>query len=104
MSTKLGLAVSIEADPRVIEHHHDHPPSYENEILTALSCARAFETEAVWIMVNAGGPAEEKFIGGSGVWMPLKGRLAGMDEKEGMKVVDVDLNVLKVGMIVDMTR
>lgn len=55
-------------------------------------------------MVNAGGPAEEKFIGGSGVWMPLKGRLAGMDEKEGMKVVDVDLNVLKVGMIVDMTR
>jgi predicted amidohydrolase len=80
----------------VIEKHHDHPPSYETEILTALSCARAFETETVWAMCNAGGPAEERFIGGSGVWMPLKGKLAGLDGSEGMKVVTVDLGVLRV--------
>lgn len=48
-------------------------------------------------MCNAGGPGKEGYIGGSGVWMPLKGKLGGVEgEGVGMVVVDVDLTVLKV--------
>jgi hypothetical protein len=48
-------------------------------------------------MVNAGGPTEEGYIGGSGVWMPLKGKLGGFDNEEvGLRIVDVDLGVLDV--------
>jgi predicted amidohydrolase len=82
-----------------ITNHHDNPPAYETEILSSLSCVRAFETETVWIMCNAGGSASEGYIGGSGVWMPLKGKLAGVKGVEaGLEVVDVDLNVLKVSL------
>jgi hypothetical protein len=48
-------------------------------------------------MCNAGGPVSEGYIGGSGVWMPFKGCVAEVKEETGLKVVDVDLRVLKVG-------
>ena len=81
----------------MINDHHANPPSYETEILSSLSCVRAFETESVWIMCNAGGSADEGYIGGSGVWMPLKGKLAGVKGVDaGFEMVDVDMNVLKV--------
>lgn len=48
-------------------------------------------------MCNAGGPASEGYIGGSAIWMPLKGKLGGVEGVEaGMKIIDVDLGVLKV--------
>jgi hypothetical protein len=47
-------------------------------------------------MCNAGGPVGEGYIGGSGVWMPFKGCVAEVKEETGLKVVDVDLRVLKV--------
>lgn len=51
----------------------------------------------MWVMCNAGGPAEKGYIGGSGVWMPLKGKVGGCEGvTPGMSVVDVDLGVLKV--------
>jgi len=84
-----------------IDKHHSSPPAYESEILSSLSCVRAFETESVWIMCNAGGPKEEGYIGASGVWMPLKGKLAGVKGVEaGFEMVDVDMNVLKVGSLI----
>lgn len=82
---------------RTILEHHDNPPQYETETLAALSYARAFETETVWILCNAGGPAEEGYIGGSGIWMPLKGRVGGCQTVNAeMAIVDVDMEVLKV--------
>jgi predicted amidohydrolase len=66
-------------------------------VLAALSFARAFETETAWILCNAGGPAEEGYIGGSAVWMPLKGRVGGCTGvNTELAVVDVDLSVLQV--------
>ncbi|KAK8847724.1 hypothetical protein IAR55_005583 [Kwoniella newhampshirensis] len=93
--TKWGRCGFLICD--IIHNHHPNPPKYENEILSTLSYARAFETETAWVMCNAGGPAEEGYIGGSGVWMPLKGKVGGHEgEQVGLKVVDVDLEVLKV--------
>ncbi len=46
-------------------------------------------------MLNAGGPATEGFIGGSGCWMPFKGCVGEVAREEGMTVVDVDLGMLK---------
>lgn len=51
-------------------------------------------------MCNPGGSAAEGYIGGSGVWMPLKGKLAGVNGVEaGFEVVNVDLTVLKVSLV-----
>ena len=51
-------------------------------------------------MCNAGGSHDEGYIGGSGVWMPLKGQLGGTKGGEAeLAIVDVDLEVLKVSQI-----
>lgn len=56
-------------------------------------------------MCNAGGPASEGYIGGSGVWMPLKGKLGGFEGGEvGLKIVDIDLTVLKVGLSIEVVH
>ncbi len=81
----------------MIHKHHPNPPTYETELLSALTYARCFETETAWILVNAGGKAEEGYIGGSGVWMPLRGKVGGCKSgEEELVVVDVDLGVLQV--------
>ncbi|WRT63098.1 uncharacterized protein IL334_000001 [Kwoniella shivajii] len=81
---------------RTIDKHHANPPRYETEILSSLSYARAFETETVWIMCNAGGLAKDGYIGGSSVWMPLKGKVGGcQNENVELAIVDVDLDILK---------
>jgi hypothetical protein len=82
----------------MIHKHNCNPPRYEAELLSALSYTRAFETETVWVLCNAGGPADEGYIGCSGVWMPLKGKLGGCEGTESsLAIVEVDLDVLKVG-------
>lgn len=59
--------------------------------------ARSFETETVLVMCNAGGDDAEGFMGGSGVWAPLRGKVGQMGNAPGVAVYEVDLGVLKVG-------
>lgn len=67
-------------------------------MLSALSYARSFETETVWVLSNAGGPAEEGFMGGSAVWAPLRGRVGGFAKSEvGVRLIEVDIDVLNDG-------
>jgi hypothetical protein len=49
-------------------------------------------------MCNAGGDKEgDRFMGGSGVWVPLRGKIGGFERNEiGMRVVDLDLRVVEV--------
>lgn len=60
--------------------------------------ARAFENTCCVIFVNAGGPIEEGYAGLSQVAMPIVGTLKGSfeDGREGMRIVEVDMNVLDV--------
>ena len=79
-------------------HNHDHPDDYELQVIQALCYARSFESETVWVMVNAGGPAVEGFAGGSGVWAPLRGKIGGLNGEEGLMFVDVNTDLLKVSV------
>ncbi len=65
-------------------------------MLSSLCLARAFETETVWIMCNPGGDPLQGFMGGSGAWAPLRGRIGRQNGEAGLEVVEVDLSVLKV--------
>lgn len=48
-------------------------------------------------MCNAGGDEMEGFIGGSGIWAPLRGKVGGPERsQDSLTVVDVDIDVLKV--------
>ena len=60
--------------------------------------ARAYENTACIIFCNAGGPTEEGYAGLSQVAMPIQGCLPGSfeDNEVGMRVVEVDLDVLEV--------
>jgi len=74
-----------------------HNPDGERVFLEALATVRAFENECCLVMVNCGGPAKEGFIGRSQVAMPFFGRVGGTaGSEEEVKVVEVDLEVLKV--------
>jgi len=77
---------------------HTQDLDYELKLVQALCWSRSFETETVLIHVNPGGDRKEGgFMGGSGVWAPLKGKIGGYEREEvGLQFVDVDLGVLKV--------
>lgn len=78
---------------------YNKDPDYELKVVQALALSRAFEGELVLAMVNAGGPREEGFMGGSGVWAPLLGRIDGYAASQvGRKIVEIDLDLLKVGL------
>jgi hypothetical protein len=86
----------------------DPPKDYEYNLLQSLSYTRAFETETALVMCNAGPGVAPGLMGGSGVWMPFKGKLKGQDlvaqrrEKEGgddateLCGFEVDLGLLPV--------
>lgn len=80
-------------------------PDYELDLVQSLCSARSFETETVCIHVNPGGPRDEGFMGGSGVWAPLMGRVGGFGKdtndvtEMGVKIVEIDMGVLVVSMI-----
>jgi hypothetical protein len=88
---------SVRADQTRLIHNHPHQHNYETEVVSALCMVRSFETETVFVMCNAGGDEIEGFMGGSGVWAPLRGCVAKMGAAEGVQVVEVDPSVLKVG-------
>ena len=79
---------------------HTNDKDYELKLVQALCWARAFETETVVIHTNPGGSRDEGFMGGSGVWAPLRGKVGGFErEAVGMEIVEVDLGVIKVSHI-----
>lgn len=59
---------------------------------------RAFENTCTIIFCNAGGPAEEGFLGLSGVYAPIAGRIEGSftDGEEGMRIVEVDMDIQEI--------
>jgi predicted amidohydrolase len=76
---------------------HTSDLDYELKLVQALCWSRAFETETVFIHVNPGGLRDEGFMGGSGVWAPLKGKIGGYAREEvGLQFVDIDLKALEV--------
>lgn len=86
---------------------------YDKDLLESLCFSRAFEGECCLVMVNPGGTphevgndAEHGFFGGSGVWMPLQGRVAVATkwDTEGGSASSVDLSVLEVSPRQDRDR
>lgn len=76
---------------------HTNDKDYELKLVQALCWARSFETETVVIHTNPGGSRDQGFMGGSGVWAPLRGKVGGFEgEKVGMEIVEVDMGVIKV--------
>lgn len=62
-------------------------------MVTSLCFARACETETIWVMCNPGG--DNEFMGGSGVWQPLRGRVGGFPASDvGIAYADVDTDDL----------
>ncbi|GMK54499.1 hypothetical protein CspeluHIS016_0110850 [Cutaneotrichosporon spelunceum] len=78
--------------PQLLQFEHE--PDYERNMVTSICFARACETEAIWIMCNAGGEGE--FMGGSGVWQSLRGRVGGFSASDvGIAYVDVNTDDLR---------
>lgn len=87
----------LATDPEPQLSNHDHDPDYEKHLVQAWMFGRAVETESVWVLSNATGKPEDGYMGGSGVWAPLRGKVVGFDGvEEGVRFADVDLvNVLR---------
>ncbi|WVQ77055.1 hypothetical protein IAR50_006734 [Cryptococcus sp. DSM 104548] len=85
----------MATDSEPLIHKHAHSPDYETTVVSALCLTRSFETETVFVMCNAGGDALQGFMGGSGVWAPLRGEGGGCGVAKDLKIVDVDFGVLK---------
>jgi len=73
---------------------HARSKDYETSAVSALCFTRAYETETVWIMCNAGGDDKEGFMGGSAVWAPLVGRAGGCGVAPEMAIVDIDVDAV----------
>ncbi|WVR08703.1 hypothetical protein IAU60_005761 [Kwoniella sp. DSM 27419] len=84
---------ATDSEPMISKYEHD--PQYETKLVSSLCFARCLETETVWIMCNAGGDPLEGFMGGSGVWVPLRGQVASCGVQAELVVVDVDMAVIK---------
>ena len=87
----------VHADSRVASKH-TKDQDYELQLVQALCWSRSFETETILIHVNPGGDRKDGgFMGGSGIWAPLKGKIGGYEREEvGVEFVDVELGVLQV--------
>ena len=85
---------------------HTKDQDYELKLVQALCWSRSFETETILIHVNPGGDRKEGgFMGGSGIWAPLKGKIGGYEREEvGVEFVDVELGLLKVRPLQENTR
>ncbi|WRT70818.1 uncharacterized protein IL334_007817 [Kwoniella shivajii] len=84
---------ATDSEPAI--HKYEHDPQYEHQMLQSICFSRCLETETVWVMCNVGGDPLEGFMGGSGVWVPLRGKIASCDVSEKLQVVEIDLDVLK---------
>ncbi|PGG99592.1 hypothetical protein GX51_06241 [Blastomyces parvus] len=70
----------------------------ESTFLRATLVSRAFENTCAVVFCNAGGPAEEGYIGLSQVAMPLLGVVPGSfaGPEAGMRIVEVDMNAVDI--------
>ncbi|GJN92346.1 hypothetical protein Rhopal_005376-T1 [Rhodotorula paludigena] len=93
---------ALDAGPEGLRHN----PRSEEEYLQALIRTRASENECALVFTNVGAPAswspgdpvgnEEGRIGGSGVCVPFKGKIASAKgPQEELLLVDVDLSILE---------
>ncbi|KAI1387229.1 putative hydrolase, carbon-nitrogen family [Hypoxylon trugodes] len=75
-------------------------PDGEALFLNSTVVSRAFENTCAIVFVNAGGPPEKgentSFAGLSQVGVPHIGPLGRMGRSEGMSIVDLDMDVLKI--------
>lgn len=73
-------------------------PDAEKLFLESTLVARAFENTCTVVFVNAGGPEQEGFLGLSGVYAPIAGRIEGSftNGEEGMRIIEVDLGIADV--------
>ena len=76
-------------------------PDSEAVFLNSTIVARAFENTCAVVYVNAGGPSKEgeqtSYAGLSQLAVPHVGPVGRMGRAEGMAVVDLDMNAVKVG-------
>ncbi|KAJ9105988.1 hypothetical protein QFC19_003323 [Naganishia cerealis] len=89
----------LATDSQPSSKAYDPPEDYEYQLLQALCYSRAFETETVLAMCNAGGDDARGLMGGSGVWMPFKGKLHGEEyasKTTSLCFYDLDLSLLAV--------
>lgn len=70
----------------------------EKLFLESTLIARAYENTCMVVFCNVGGPTEQGFLGLSGVYAPLVGRVEGSftDGQVGMRVVEVDLGIARI--------
>ncbi|KAL7621869.1 hypothetical protein AAE478_007369 [Parahypoxylon ruwenzoriense] len=75
-------------------------PDGEALFLNSTVISRAFENTCAVVFVNAGGPPEKgektSFAGLSQVGMPHIGSLGKMGRSEGMSILDLDMDVLRI--------
>lgn len=73
-------------------------PNAEKLFLESTLVARAFENTCTIVFCNAGGPKKDGYLGLSGVYAPILGRVPGSfeDGEEGMRIVDIDMGIAKV--------
>lgn len=73
-----------------------HIKDYEKTLLHSWMFSRAVETESVWALCNIGGDPQHGYMGGSGVWAPLRGNVGGVHGSEAcLCVLEIDMNVVK---------
>lgn len=71
-------------------------PKSEGDFVDAAVVSRAFENTAAVVFCNVAGPVEDRYAGLSQVAMPFLGRIERFkDAEEGMKIVDIDMNILE---------
>ncbi|KAI9933083.1 hypothetical protein ASPWEDRAFT_159005 [Aspergillus wentii DTO 134E9] len=80
-----------DASPEALAHNPDCEALFLESTLTA----RCYENTCGIIFVNAAGPAD-KFLGLSRVTMPIVGPVGKMGNEEDIKVVDMDMGLLKI--------
>ncbi|KAJ6107795.1 hypothetical protein N7523_009118 [Penicillium sp. IBT 18751x] len=71
-------------------------PKSEGDFVDAVVVSRAFENTAAIVFCNVAGSIEDGYAGLSQVAMPFLGRIERfMDAKEGMKIVELDMDILE---------
>ncbi|KAJ5134222.1 hypothetical protein N7476_002560 [Penicillium atrosanguineum] len=71
-------------------------PKSEGDFVDAAVVSRAFENTAAVVFCNVAGPIDGGYAGLSQVAMPFLGRIERFkDAEEGMKIVEVDMNILE---------
>ncbi|KAI1503493.1 putative hydrolase, carbon-nitrogen family [Biscogniauxia marginata] len=84
----------------VSDEGYELNPEGEALFVNSTVVSRAFENTCAVVFVNAGGPPEKReatsFAGQSQIGVPHIGPLGRLGRAEGVSIVDLDMNVLKI--------